>query len=67
MAGDECEIGIIEGDAHRTVARTITEVIDIFLKFGANRLVSMWSAGDDGGIDEKGDRPVTTFLQSLRL
>src|SRR6266568_4790869 len=67
VTGYKCEVGIVEGNAYRTVARATTEMIDKLLELSANSVIPTLSAGEAGGIDEKGDRPMGTLLRSLRL
>ena len=67
VAGHIFGVVIVEGDAYRTVARMNTKMIDKLLKLSANSVIPMCSPGEAGGKDEKGDRPRTTLLKSLRL
>ncbi len=44
LAGYKCEVGVVKGNAYRTVARAATEMIDKLLELSANRIISLLSA-----------------------
>lgn len=66
VAGHKCQVGIVESNAYRTVARAIAKMIDKLLKLGAHSTISTLSDGGIG-IDEKGNRAMTSLLWNSRL